>query len=257
MVSQKKLDANRRNAQKSTGPKTDDGKAASSQNALTHGLTASKFPILPGEDEAAYVQFHAAMSKDLKPKSMMQREIVDDLVQVRWQIRRVPRIEAELFRETHRHEIESHEYLANPRPFDTLKLLSEEFRYEGGGRYANMELYRQRLQRSMHSLLRELRKLREEQGDNEDEDCCSTGVSPVPPPIDQAQDHGQDARGTEEQPEQTACGKNEPTECDNSPAGQALERSDNDALGRAVEQSLKEVMQLDKKLAMFRRMMGR
>src|SRR5207249_4041420 len=103
MISQKKLQANRRNAQKSTGPKTPEGKAVSSQNGLTHGLTSRKFPILPGEDEAAYQEFHEAMVLDLKPRGVMQREIVDDIVLIRWKLRRVPHIEAEMMRRNQAH----------------------------------------------------------------------------------------------------------------------------------------------------------
>ena len=88
MISQKKLEANRRNAQKSTGPKTAEGKAISSQNGLTHGLTSRKCPILPGENEEEYRELQDALTRDLKPRGAMQRELVEDLVQTRWKIRR-------------------------------------------------------------------------------------------------------------------------------------------------------------------------
>ncbi len=52
MTSQRRLEANRRNALKSTGPKTPEGKAAVRLNALKHGLL-SRDILLPGEDEAA------------------------------------------------------------------------------------------------------------------------------------------------------------------------------------------------------------
>lgn len=271
MVSQKKLDANRRNAAKSTGPKSDDGKAKSSQNALTHGLTSSKYPILPGEDEAAYLQFHAAMTKDLKPAGVMQREIVDDLVQVRWRIRRVPQIEAEMFCEKRRREIQNHQqYDQQVPPLDLRKLLREEFHWGSGGSYANLELYRQRLQRSMHTLLRELRKLRDDQMDVEEEQLDllprDTGLRPVQSEVESAENaalqieqhqHGPEARVTGESATvESASGKNEPTDCDNPQAERVLDEARTDALARSVEQSLQQVVRLDEKMSFFRRMLG-
>src|SRR5215471_1155985 len=109
MASQKMIEANRRNAQKSTGPKTPEGKAIASQNSLKHGLTAQNCPILPGENEADYKAFHDAMVRDLKPKGIMQREIVDDIVQTRWKLRRVPQIEAELMHQLQDRESEGYQ----------------------------------------------------------------------------------------------------------------------------------------------------
>ena len=50
MASTKRNEANRRNAQKSTGPKTAEGKAITSQNAIRHGLLATEI-LLPDEDK--------------------------------------------------------------------------------------------------------------------------------------------------------------------------------------------------------------
>ena len=55
MTSQAKIQANRRNAEKSTGPKTEEGKAVVSRNAVTHGLT-SRYDVLSCEDPAEYEQ---------------------------------------------------------------------------------------------------------------------------------------------------------------------------------------------------------
>jgi len=54
MATVAQIEANRQNAQKSTGPRTDEGKIAASANALTHGFTAAKFAVLPSEDPGAY-----------------------------------------------------------------------------------------------------------------------------------------------------------------------------------------------------------
>jgi hypothetical protein len=56
MTSPKQIEANRENALKSTGPKTSEGKAVVSLNAVKHGLLSAKV-FLPNEDEAAFVDF--------------------------------------------------------------------------------------------------------------------------------------------------------------------------------------------------------
>ena len=61
MTSLRQIESNRRNAQKSTGPKTQSGKQRSSQNAVRHGLTAETV-IGPLEDPADYRAFEQAVT---------------------------------------------------------------------------------------------------------------------------------------------------------------------------------------------------
>ena len=65
-ISPERLAANRRNAQKSTGPKTAEGKAASRKNSFKHGMTGEGI-VLKDEDAAAVDERFAAFSADLKP----------------------------------------------------------------------------------------------------------------------------------------------------------------------------------------------
>ena len=64
-ASESQIAANRANAQKSTGPRTAEGKARSSQNAVKHGLTAKEGPVLPGEDPAEFETFVEALFEDI------------------------------------------------------------------------------------------------------------------------------------------------------------------------------------------------
>lgn len=181
MISQKKLEANRRNALKSTGPKTDEGKAVAAQNSLKHGLTARRCPILPGEDENAFCQFRDALVADLKPRGVMQREIVDDIVQIRWKLRRLANVEAVMMERQQKEAIQRHERWEDRESEDSepedhpVQILAREFFSHGADNpYERMELYRQRLTRAMHTSLRELRKLREETGDADETEVEKT-----------------------------------------------------------------------------------
>ncbi|HVW09000.1 MAG TPA: hypothetical protein VHC90_10480 [Bryobacteraceae bacterium] len=65
-ISPARLAANRQNAKKSTGPKTKDGKARSSQNARRHGQTA-QITVMTDEDRVAHDHFTQAMIAELAP----------------------------------------------------------------------------------------------------------------------------------------------------------------------------------------------
>ena len=71
----KQIEANRRNALKSTGPTTPEGKERSCRNALRHGLTAET--VIAGlEDAEDYQAFEAAVISDYDPESAVERELV-------------------------------------------------------------------------------------------------------------------------------------------------------------------------------------
>ena len=88
--SSKRAEANRRNAQKSTGPKTTEGKQRSRLNAVKHGMRA-KTLILPGEDPVALQARMEAWTNDLKPADEVERFLVQRAVQLSWQLERADR----------------------------------------------------------------------------------------------------------------------------------------------------------------------
>jgi hypothetical protein len=90
--------ANRANAQKSTGPRTVEGKNASSLNALKHGADAASV-ILPGEDPAEYNRIVAEYHRDLQPHGAIEELQVRIIIRSDWQHRRLERIENNLYRE--------------------------------------------------------------------------------------------------------------------------------------------------------------
>ena len=96
MTSLKQIEANRRNALKSTGPTTPEGKECSRRNALRHGLTAETV-IAALEDAEDYQAFEAAVIADYDAESAVERELVLRLASVLWRLRRATGIETALF----------------------------------------------------------------------------------------------------------------------------------------------------------------
>ena len=96
MASEKQFSANQRNAAKSTGPKTNNGKLQSRRNAMRHGLTAATV-VTAIEDVEEFEHFQAAIRSDYQPVSAIEHELVARLASLLWRIRRATLIETNLF----------------------------------------------------------------------------------------------------------------------------------------------------------------
>jgi hypothetical protein len=92
MSSESQIAANRRNAKRSTGPKTEEGKTASRLNAITHGLTAAA-PLLPTESEDEYAAFRNAMLDGLVPDGPLETQLAEEVVDLSWRLRRATKLE--------------------------------------------------------------------------------------------------------------------------------------------------------------------
>ncbi len=97
-VTERQLAANRANAQKSTGPKTLQGKLRSRYNSLTHGLT-SNCTCIPSEDFARYDFHRHDYSGMFAAANIFESQIVDELCANRWRKERAVRYEAALMTE--------------------------------------------------------------------------------------------------------------------------------------------------------------
>jgi hypothetical protein len=95
MTSLRQIETNRRNARKSTGPVTEEGKERSRRNAVRHGLTAETV-IGVLEDPQDYKAFEAAIIADYDAQSAVERELVLRLASLLWRLRRATTMEAGL-----------------------------------------------------------------------------------------------------------------------------------------------------------------
>src|SRR6202034_804446 len=97
MTSFRQIEANRRNARLSTGPKTEEGKSRSRRHAVRHGLTAETI-IDALESTEDYAAFEMAVTSDYDARTAVERELILRLASLLWRLRRATMIETELLR---------------------------------------------------------------------------------------------------------------------------------------------------------------
>ena len=83
------------NAQLSTGPRTPEGKARSSQNALKHGLNARDL-VIRAEEFEEFDLLRSSLEADLQPQGALEHDLFGQLVHASWNLRRVRRLESDL-----------------------------------------------------------------------------------------------------------------------------------------------------------------
>jgi hypothetical protein len=92
MSSEAQILANRRNAQKSTGPRTPEGKATVSQNAVKHGLSAHQ-DVISFESQADFDLHRQQMLAELVPASPMESMLAERIVSLSWRLKRAERFQ--------------------------------------------------------------------------------------------------------------------------------------------------------------------
>lgn len=93
MSSEGQIDANRRNGSLSNGPKTPEGKANSSKNAIKHGLLSDQ-SFLPGEDKSKFEGFADQLRAELGPDGELELALVERIIGLLWRLHRIGKLEA-------------------------------------------------------------------------------------------------------------------------------------------------------------------
>jgi len=163
MATRKQIEANRRNAQRSTGPRSEQGKARVGFNALKHGLTAKHF-VLPHERPEDLEAFRIGLLKDLDPIGALQQELAQNIIDCLWRLRRVPLVEAAIYRA-------AAEEASTDVPTAIIKTLT---RYSG--KFANLSRHEATLTRRLTAMLHEYQRLKENRADEPIEAPELTGV---------------------------------------------------------------------------------
>ena len=100
MSTTKQILANRQNAQKSTGPRTTEGKAVASQNSLKHGLSSAS-AVIPDEDPAEFALHRDQLFAELAPSTPLESMLAERLVTLSWRLKRTSRLQNQTINALH------------------------------------------------------------------------------------------------------------------------------------------------------------
>ena len=162
-VSEAQLAANRENAQRSTGPKTPEGKAAIHMNALKTGLTGRTVWI-EEEDAPRYRKLAADFNQDLQPVGPQETALVQSVVDLHWRLESIPGLLMALKSKGRRELLGTPEFKGTEITTNLLDL-EVTLRYEK--QFRNLNLQESRLSRRREREMAELHKLQKERKANE------------------------------------------------------------------------------------------
>jgi hypothetical protein len=162
MATPAQIEANRRNAQKSTGPRSVEGKASSRLNALKTGIDA-RSTVIRGEDPDALETLAADYYERFRPATPDQCFFVDALVQADWLLRRLRKIEAQLWESEFADAEQWHRFRKKCPLGDAF--------CRAGNAFNRLQRRIDSTERSYHRALNELRRLQ------------AAAPSPAPPPL--------------------------------------------------------------------------
>jgi hypothetical protein len=153
------------NGAKSNGPVTEEGKARSSQNSLKHGLNSSRV-VLEHESQEEYDELEASIANRFKPADTIEGELVKEMAESRWRLRRVAEMESALIARAIRRQMEELGPDADPAEARALAYadVAESKSFRSLGRH------QAQLRRAYEKAWKELERIqddriREEQGD--------------------------------------------------------------------------------------------
>lgn len=150
---------NRANALHSTGPRTPEGKARASRNALCHGLS-SRTAVLPSEDRDAYQRHCRAFFDEHRPATPTETQLTQELADTAWRLNRIPALEADLLRRA--------EHSAGPDSTEQERIAFDIVDLHRT--LATLGLHGQRLSRQFQKILQQLLDLQTVRMDNRERD---------------------------------------------------------------------------------------
>jgi len=151
---------NRANAQHSTGPRTPEGKARSSRNALCHGLS-SRTAVLASEDLAAYQRHCRQFFEEYRPATPTEIQLTQELADTAWRLNRIPSLEANLLHRAANPASEQAAAVDQEMAFDIV---------DAHRTLAMLGLHGQRLSRQFQKTLDKLREIQADRNQRRERD---------------------------------------------------------------------------------------
>ncbi len=181
MTTEAQINANRANAQKSTGPRTPEGKAVVAQNALKHGFWSQEV-VIKGEDAEEFALFRAGLLEELAPAGLMELILAQRIVSLSWRLQRAERLQITAFEKVDQKDepqpvmsqedagwilakaVERGISFAKPNPEGPVfgRKAVKDFDQERA--LDRLLMYERRIEHSLYRTMAELRKLRKEGG---------------------------------------------------------------------------------------------
>ncbi|MGA3024162.1 MAG: hypothetical protein ABSF98_05280 [Bryobacteraceae bacterium] len=149
MSTESQINANRRNARASTGPRTPEGKAASSANSTRHGLSGC-FRVLDNDNWEEFDELIAEYHRTFKPANTHEQFLVEEMAQSRWRLACVRRLEAEFIE-----DMVAHRGFANPDA-----MMAGALRNDTASAFTTLQRYAASIRRAAFRALDQLLALR-------------------------------------------------------------------------------------------------
>ena len=184
MATLAQIEANRRNSQQSTGPKTSEGKSRSSMNALRHGLYADT-AVLSNENAEAYNDLSQAFQDEYRPVGPAELHTLKEIVLASWKLLRCQNVELNLWELKRKLALDKAEKLPDLKTWE-LNAFAFSLDCHGRNEFTKLSLIEQRLQRSFYKSLDkllQLQKLRRQSEPPNPEPHASGANLPVCEPV--------------------------------------------------------------------------
>jgi hypothetical protein len=177
MSTPKQIAANRKNAQKSTGPKTPQGRAAVRHNGLKHGLTSSIL-VLEGESAADFEDLLDSLEAEHQPSTPTELILVRQIAMAAWRLQRLYHMEGGLYSIR---RVDLQQRFDDYTELNTSDELAVVAHYDSSNTLMNFSRYEARLDRTLHKALTALHRYRVQRHAEMQNQSQSQNQTPQPP----------------------------------------------------------------------------